>query len=376
MTGSGEGFLAAPTPTQHHLAGIWCQALERSQVGVGESFFGLGGDSIAAAQVLAEIQKAFGLRLPLTVFLTDPTVEVLAAMIDRQTEAPRSLLVPLQPQGSRPPFFCVHGVGGAPLCLRELARLFPLDQPFYAFRSASAQGYEQPCASIQGMASRYLGEVRTLQRDGPYYLGGFSFGGSVALEMAQQLRALGEEVGLLAILDHTPPPLRYRRFICTPTLPIDFAVNAVRWLLEDIWRAGPGRRLAALRRKVCDAWRQMVNAALRPKSARTDTDAVFGGRSIPDEFRQLVETHYRALRAYKPEVYPGVVTLLKARVRPLFRLHGKDLGWSGLAGGGLDVVEIPGNHETMLTEPKVRTLAEALLARLRAAQAKDSGRPS
>jgi thioesterase domain-containing protein len=285
-------------------------------------------------------------------------------VVDRRTETSWSTLVPLQPEGSRPPFFCVHGVGGDTLSFRDLARHFAPDHPFYGIRSVSTPGQEQTCTRIEDMASSYLRAIRTLQPQGPYYLGGFSFGGSVALEMAQQLRALGEEVGLLAILDHTPPPLRYRRVVWSPGLPIHFAVNACRWFLEDIWRAGPGGRWAALRRTVRTAARQMVHIIRPPRTGRADAADVFAGRDIPEYFRRVVETNYQALRTYEPKVYPGRVTLLKAHTRPLFRLHGRDLGWTKLAGGGLEVVEVPGNHNTILKEPNVKAMATALLSRL------------
>jgi hypothetical protein len=151
--------------------------------------------------------------------------------------------------------------------------------------------------------------------------------------------------------------------------------NAARWFVEDIWRAGPGGRLAALRRKCGAGWRQLRNVLRRPDSGRADAEEVFGGSGIPENFRRQVEGHYQALRDYVPKVYAGPVVLLRARTRPLFRLHGHDLGWGRLAGGGLEVVTVPGNHETILKEPNVRVLAEALLTHLRAAQARPWGEP-
>jgi thioesterase domain-containing protein/acyl carrier protein len=359
---------SARTPVEKVLADIWGKALELSQIGLQDDFFHLGGDSLAAAQILAAIQERFGQKLPLSVFFQAPTIEALAMHLDqRPSWSSWSILEPLQPNGARYPFFCVHGVGGCVLNFADLARHFPPEQPFYGIRAASLRNYQQPFASIKDMAAHYVQEIRTVQPYGPFYLGGFSFGGSVALEMAQQLHHQGERVALLAILDHTPPPLRYRRFVWTPTLPLDLIVNAAGWLVEEFWRVGRGKRWTALRRKTTQAGSQFLRIFRRStgNSGKTDAESVFGGETVPESFRGLVESHYQILRDYVPQRYPGAVTLFRAKSRPLLRLHGKDLGWRDLAEGGLKIISVPGNHETMLREPNVQLLAKSLLALLK-----------
>jgi thioesterase domain-containing protein len=219
------------------------------------------------------------------------------------------------------------------------------------------------------MAAQYVAELRAAQPHGPYYLGGFSFGGSVALEMAQQLHAAGERVAFLGIIDHTPPPVRYQRIRWTPARAAEFAANAARWFAEDVWRTGHGQRMTSLLGKVRKAGRRLRAAVTHrdPGSGRADAAEALAGAHVPAPFQRLMEAHYQALREYTPQPYPGPVTLFRARTRPLFRLYGRDLGWKALAGGGLEVVSIPGNHETILKEPHVRALAVALADRLRAA---------
>jgi thioesterase domain-containing protein/acyl carrier protein len=359
------------TEIEKSLTEIWCRSLGLDQVGIRDDFFHLGGDSLAAAQVVVEIRRAFGVNLPLTVLHEAPTVEALAVTVGRSPDrATWSPLVALQPEGSRPPFYCVHGAGGSVLGLADLARQVAPDQPFYGIRAAGPDGYEQSYHRIEDMAAHYLEVVRDRQPDGPYYLGGYSFGGSVALEMAQQLRASGERVALLAILDHVPPPTRFRPVSWHLSLPIEFTVNAARGFAEDIWGAGRGRRLSALHRKARVVWKQLVGG-LSPaasRSGKTDVQEIFAGQSFPETFWRLLEAHYQALRDYAPRTYGGPVTLFRARTRPLFRLHGRDLGWGRLAGGGLEVITVPGNHETFLKQPHVHALARVLLAHLRMAQ--------
>jgi thioesterase domain-containing protein/acyl carrier protein len=363
------------TATEKKVAAIWGRTLELDRVNVHEDFFHSGGDSLMAVQLLAEIKREFGKDLPLSDLLESPTVEKLAALVDEGGSRPApSPLVPLQPAGAAPPFFCVHGVGGCVLAFSELARAFASHQPFYGIQAA-ADSNGGPHRSIAVMAAHYLQAVRAVQPAGPYYLGGFSFGGSVALEMAQQLHAQGEAVPFLAILDHTPPPVRYRRFTWSLRLPVDLVLNAARWLVEDIWNAGRGSRLAALRGRLAVAMAQLRGAlrARGPATGRTDAEEILGHQGLPDSFREGMALRYQALREYQPKPYPGRVTLFRARVRPLLRLHGRDLGWARLAGGGLDVIDIPGNHQTLLTAPHVTRASQALLARLCRAQAQAVG---
>src|SRR5436305_1907378 len=165
--------------TEQALAEIWRRTLELDRIGVRDDFFELGGDSVAAAQVLVAVQREFGRSFPLASLFKAPTIEATAKLIERAAEPPPTpCLVALQPAGSNPPFFCVHGVGGDALSLVGLARHVPPDQPFYGVRAAEPAGPRRP--RIEEMASRYLTEVRAMQPRGPYRLGGYSFGGSVA----------------------------------------------------------------------------------------------------------------------------------------------------------------------------------------------------
>jgi thioesterase domain-containing protein/acyl carrier protein len=361
------------TELEKTLAALWSRILDVEQVTPQDDFFQLGGDSIAAAQVVIEIQKVFGQALPPAALLRGATVADLARILSRQTQLPAwSSLVELQPQGPCPAFFCIHPVGGEVLCYANLASRLASDFPFWGVRAAGGAGAGAPPRTIPEMAARYLEEIRTLQPEGPYYLGGYSFGGSVAFEMAQQLTARGERVGLLAIVDHSPPPVRYgaawkRSFF------LEFTGNALFWLWEDLLHTRPDELLARARRKARALGRTVGRLLGRParSEAATEVEELFDVARLPEHFRTMMEEHYRALRAYVPGVYPGRVTLFRARVRPLFRLHGPDLGWGPFARGGVEVIVIPGNHETILKEPHVRALAARLRARLRRGMAAD-----
>src|SRR5439155_12408102 len=173
-------------------------------LGIHDNFFELGGHSLIAVPLFAQIEKQFGKRLPLATLFRAPTVADLAAAIESTCTDEQSSLVPIQPNGSRPPFFCVHAIGGNVLEYYDLARHLPSDQPFYSLQSRGLHGKEAPHERIDAMAAHYIKELRELQPNGPYFLGGRSLGGIIAYEMACQLRAQGHEVGLLALLDSYP----------------------------------------------------------------------------------------------------------------------------------------------------------------------------
>lgn len=330
------------------------------------SGFSLGGDSLAAAELTVALRKRFDANLPMAAILDSPTVNQLVEVLSQRRRFDvGSVLVPLQSQGREAPFFCVHGVGGEVLSFTELAKRLGAERPFIGIHACGPPNEPEP---VESMAARYLAAMRAMQSHGPYYLGGYSFGGSVALEIAQQLVQQGESVALLAILDHTLPPLRYERHWWQPSFWRQFIVNLPAWLRDDLWAMGWRHFQKKIRLKTSAFWRKLACRFRNQEAGLPEVAGVFDVAHLPDSFRRQMECNYLALRAYVPRVYPGRVTLFRARTRPLLRLHGWDLGWSKLAGGGLDIIPIPGNHETMLRPPHVQVLAEALRRQFAAAR--------
>src|ERR1700691_5217677 len=197
--------------TSRALARIWKKLLGVESVGVDQKYFDLGGDSVLAVHLFAEIEKVFKVRLPLATLFEAPTIRELAGIL--RSEAPSngwSPLVTIRDSGSRPAFFCVHGAGGNVLIYRELSENLGSDQPFYGLQSQGLDGSYLPLTRIEDMATLYVKAVRRQQPHGPYLIGGYCGGGLIAFEVAQQLQSEGEEIALLALLDtmnfsHIPP---------------------------------------------------------------------------------------------------------------------------------------------------------------------------
>ncbi|MEW6406571.1 MAG: alpha/beta fold hydrolase, partial [Chloroflexota bacterium] len=206
--------LAPRDEMERQLIQIWEQVLGIHPIGIRDNFFDLGGSSWLAVRLFAEIESVMGVPLPLSMLVQAGTVEELAETLRRQREpAPWSPLVAIQSHGTKRPFFCVHGAGGHILLFEKVARHLGADQPFFAFQARGIEEGQQPFTHIEDMAAYYVKALREAQPDGPYLLGGYSMGGMVAFEMAQQLQAQDQKVAMLAIIDvpAQSPHLRYLR---------------------------------------------------------------------------------------------------------------------------------------------------------------------
>ena len=206
-----QEYVAPTDELEIQLTRIWETVLDKKPIGIRDNFFELGGHSLLAARLMHRIEQALGQRLPLAALLQAPTVEQLSGLLRQETWSDSwSSLVAIQAEGSRPPFFCVHGVGGNVVGFRDLARHLGPDQPFYALQPQGLDGKRECLTSIPEMAKRYIQEIRRIQPEGPYRIGGYSFGGLVAYEMAQMLEAQGEEMALLALFDTYPGKMQSR----------------------------------------------------------------------------------------------------------------------------------------------------------------------
>jgi acetoacetyl-CoA synthetase len=368
LTGQGE--------IHERLILIFQRVLRREAVSVEDDFLDLGGDSILAIELMAEIEEVFGLQLAITTIYDAPTVRELAVVIAEQSRPISSSLVVLKPGTAAGALFIAHGLGGSVMELRRVANAIDSDHAVYGIEARGLDGTAEPFDSVEDMARFYLGEIRRIQPAGPYLLAGFSFGGLVALEMAQQLRAEGETVRFLALLDSFPHT-RYwslrsrleswrrlaRFFGSGPTIArlVDYHRDVLQsksmggaalYLTSRAWRALKLSidifRLGAWLQRFAD----FPGAPSMPRSA-----------AIPEAVRRVQRAGEVAYRGYRPRFYDGEVTFIKAQAEVRIPFDA-NLLWGPLV-RKVTVQVIPTDHQN-LVRASAASLALQLTMNLRA----------
>ncbi len=358
---------------------MWREVLGVERVGRDDDFFELGGQSLIAVRLFTKMKKRYAIDLPLSTLFEAPTIAECASIIatklgvidrvdgDEEPTRDAAEMVPppttLDEPGFRSlvtiqrgnenliPFFCVHGSGGNVLNFRDLSQAMGRSQPFYGLQSRGIDGVSRPHHSIEEMANAYLAEIRELQPEGPYMLGGYSGGGLVAFEMAHQLTAAGETVALVVMFDTFPPKIADRDITVAMRLR-NLRNDRMSYLKHIVMRRVDARHDAA-------------------QLARAEEIAARGG-VMPVELRDMHVQHsfVRAADKYVLRPWNGHVVLMRAE-KAGFEAEGLGpaYGWDEVVTGGVEVVEVPGDHDTLVLEPNATTLVQELRSTLDRTQA-------
>ncbi|MBV8846856.1 MAG: amino acid adenylation domain-containing protein [Bryobacterales bacterium] len=342
---SDQDYVAPRNPVERKLVAIWEDVLGIRPIGIRTSFFDFGGNSLVAVRLFAKMQPVLGSDLPISTLFRAPTIEKLAKEQRRNAgDEPYPTLVPIKPSGSKPPFFCAHGGLGGTLYLGPLAAHLDPDRPFYGIESEGLDGAAMRRRTVEEMASYYLSEIRRIQPHGPYFLGGYCFGGIIAFEMAQQLLRMGEQAAVVAQLStplqfnglekQAPEPLhaRFRRLLRRPVRVMKNRVFVLQYSVRT--------------------WAMMLVYALILRL----------GLRIPRKLRiiYVIRMLNRAEQDYVPKPYPKRLSIFYAR-DPHHTLP--NMGWTGLAShidnhiiGDTEVL----SRRRIMVEPLVRQLAAEL----------------
>ena len=337
------------------LAQIWQKLLGIESISPDQNYFDLGGDSVLAVHMFPQIEERFHIKLPLATLFEAPTINELAALIRSETPADGwSPLVPIQPNGSRPPFFCIHGAGGNVLIYRGLSRHLGSDQPFYGLQAQGLDGGIPPLGRIEDMSALYVKAIKRQQRHGPYLIGGYCGGGILAYEVAQQLRSQGEEIGLLALFD-TMNFSKIRPF--TVWSKSYYSVQRLVFHAANFLRLDFGGKAQFFHGKVTSlrnrlpVWWGIILSKFGATSHGTGSD-----------FRALGEiwkSNDLACQKYVPQKFDGIVT--DFRPSKQYRVFDQpDAKWDQLALRGQVVVDLSVYPAGMLVDPFVNHLAHEL----------------
>ncbi|HSN98599.1 MAG TPA: SDR family oxidoreductase, partial [Candidatus Nanopelagicales bacterium] len=356
----GNSYVGPRDPLERTIAEAWERLFGIDRIGVHDDFFALGGDSLLAVQLISRLRGVVNVDLPGHTLLGAPTVAQLAELI-AQSDSPSSTslsrrrparllpgsLVQIKP-GKLRPLFLMHPVGGHVYFYHDLATCLDPQQAVYGLQAQGMEGQAPPLTRVEEMAARYLEAVRQIQPEGPYLLGGSSFGGVVALEMAQQLRSGGQHVALLTMMD-TPAPggLEVPRDLDSPDrLAYLISGDPSPTSLDDIRHLSPDEQILQLLRRKKGVSRTFPRLAL-PELA---------------SFRRIVTSNLQAMLSYAARPYPGEVLFFQARERDTMTVADPARGWVDLVQGRLRVHEVPGNHITMNFPPNVQVMAGQLRA--------------
>jgi thioesterase domain-containing protein/acyl carrier protein len=356
-----HAYVAPRTDLERQLVTIWEEVLDIQPIGVTDDFFDLGATSIVAARLFASIELKLRAKLPLAPVFQAPTIERLAKLLESDAGTQRwTSLVPIQPNGSRTPIFCVHGGAGTILHLQPLARRLGQEQPFYGLQARGLYGDVSPLRTVEQMSAHYVDELRDVQPEGPYDLAGYCFGGIVAFDMAQRLAAAGQEVRSL-VMFNAPSPTWIRTYGGISGQPSRMATVAEQ--PQQPSRSSAQRVVGVLtsRKKLVHYlhhywWR--TKRALYPArfwlSSKLD-------RPLPEELREEYFLHLCAVaqNRYEPAHYAGEIAMF----------YGEGLyddpaiGWNPLA-ESVVTYGVPGEHtrrnRDAMAEPMVGFVADRL----------------
>ncbi|MBD2234787.1 non-ribosomal peptide synthetase [Phormidium tenue] len=386
---------APQTSTETALIEIWQELLQLKHVNRHDNFFESGGHSLLATQMTSRIRDTFKLELPLKNVFAAPTIAQLAPILDALRDTtpttpplvrldrtayrrkqstllsqpsqvisvppqqetsltlpPTSPLVPLALGGSEPPFFCVHPMFGVVFPYLELAHHLKSDRSFYGLQPLGLDGKSRPLNRMEAIAAYYIQAIQTLQPHGPYYLGGWSFGGLVAFEMAQQLTQAGEKVELLAIFDTVAP--------CTKpsfSQSFKFLMKTALWstlpFLLDLGALATQRLQS--QNSWFSRWQWSAITRLIPEESRLR----LADESAINAMLPIVYANSQATQDYVPQPYSQAIALFKAAEQSDANQFDETLGWSELV-KNIQLHEVPGNHLSLLKQPHVQILAQQL----------------
>jgi thioesterase domain-containing protein/acyl carrier protein len=352
LTGERPSAPSADLPDA--MLSLWRRTLNVHAVGPDDDFFELGGHSIVAAQLFLLIEQELGLRAPLAALYESPTPRTLARTLaqTKGQEAWRSL-VPINRTGTRRPLFLIHAAEGNVLLYRNLARHLGPDQPVYGLQAAGLDGCSPIDSKFEHVAKDYIEEIREVQPEGPYFLGGYCLGGTIALEVARQLIEAGETIGMLAMIENfniksirwpLPLPLRVVSHILNPY-----------YHLQNLLAARGAGKWNFFREK---ARTEITRARISARVALARARRWFG---VPSKYYHIkvADAFDQALTQYQVAPYPGKLTLFMAK-RRLAGMRERFGGWGGIAEGGVQLITLPISPRGSLVEPHVQVLAARL----------------
>jgi amino acid adenylation domain-containing protein len=348
-TGHGSHYEAPTTDMERLVAGIWCEVLDLEETSVLDDFFELGGHSLVALEMMTLLEERTGIRLPMSALFHAPTIRKLSKLLESKERPSMGPLVPIKPSGRKPPLYIVHGIGLTVMVFHSMAAYMDPDQPIFGIQAWGLEEGQEPMDTIEDLANLYVTEILKHNPDGPYFLVGYSMGGTIVFEMARQLRALGKEIKLLAMFDSYAGDIQPKDGLMQmlayqakrqPTKALFLLQNFLQQPLKAA--RYQGLVLQVRSRQLLRLLRLMKNEE--------------GG------FREKLKVRMNQARL-KYQLIPNeedVLELFRVKERIYYVFDRQYLGWKPYMKKGIHVIEAAGDHKTFLEPPHDREVAVAL----------------
>jgi amino acid adenylation domain-containing protein len=348
-----DTYVAPRTDNEKLVAGIWEEFMGLKEISIHDNFFELGGRSLIAVRIMARLEKETGKRLPLATLFEHSTVEKLAArLIVDDSAITWQSLVPIKPKGNKMPLYIVHGAGLNVLLFNALAMNMDDDQPVYGLQAKGLNGIDKPLDVMEDIATNYIAEIIEHDPIGPYALAGYSLGGMIAYEMAKQMLAMGKNVKMLAMFDTYAD--QTQKF----DTPVKKAIKNTWTLIKQIAYTGvlfvedPKRTIEYKSREIGRRIKR-INKKLFPDKVKK--------KDVFSEYNdEINETSAAAQRNYLLTPIDMKLELFRAKKKTFYMDDFKYLGWIPYAKKGVNVYEIPGEHNTIFAPPNDKQFATVL----------------
>jgi aspartate racemase len=345
---------------------IWEKAFGFN-IGINDDFFEIGGHSLLAAQIFAQIRKVLNKNLPLATLFKTSTISGLADVIRESDWKPAwSSLVPIKSKGHNPPLFLIHGAEGNILLYKILAQYLNDDRPIYGLQSQGLDGKSPILNDVREMAQKYIAEIKSIQPEGPYYLGGYCLGGTIAYEMAQQLSEAGDEIDLIVLIETCN--------IQNNKTKLSFLLKSLH-KIENIFFQMMNLRITRKHNRF-NYFNEKLNVELNRFKVKIDIlyskiiSFVNSDKRMNYQHLLINKINDNAQNVYMPRAYNGKVILFRP-IRYFTGYNDQHLGWKNLINSNLDVIQMPCYPRGSLNEPFVKYLAEKMEAAINKPQEKD-----
>jgi len=351
ITRSGE-YVAPRTDVEKQVAEIWQELMGLEKISIFDNFFTLGGRSLVAVQIMARIEKLTGKRLPLATLFEHSTIEKLSLMLNVDAKSITwESLVPIKPKGSKMPLYIVHGAGLNVLLFNALAMNMDEEQPVYGLQARGLNGVDEPLDVMEEIAANYISEILAQNPTGPYALAGYSLGGTIAYEMAHQLKSMGKEVKMLAVFDtYAKQSDKYDPMLLRVLNSAGLFI--MKFLYSFVLFAQDPKRTIEYKSTVIK--RRIIRLYWKLKGKEEKREGFFAYDN------EIDEASAKAKRNYDQKPLAITVDLFRAKKKTFYMADFKYLGWRKFALEGVNVHDIPGEHNTIFAPPNDEQFAIVL----------------